>query len=216
MASVAEAPRIESPPGPAFVPPKLGRSYRITLDQYCRMVERGVFGDTFPIFLWRGRLIPKMARNAPHVFCQTVLLNSLMRMVPDGWYVGPEEPVALADDSMPEPDIVVVRGAPRDYLHRRRTAADVALLIEVADSSLPEDQGEVLESYARDRVPIYWIVNIPGRQVEVYSDPTGPAERPGYRTTRVFPPGQSVPVVLDGREVGQLAVADLLPGVPQP
>jgi Uma2 family endonuclease len=81
------------------------------------------------------------------------------------------------------------------------------LLVEVADSSLDRDRGEKKAAYARGRIPIYWSVNLVDRQVEVYSNP----RRGQYRSSQVFKPGQDVPIVIDGVEVGRIAVADLLP-----
>jgi len=52
-----------------------------------------------------------------------------------------------------------------------------------------------------------WIVNLVYRQVEVYTDPgTGT-----YHCRVDFRPGQDVPVVIDGAEVGRIAVAYILP-----
>jgi hypothetical protein len=87
----------------------------------------------------------------------------------------------------------------------------VTLIVEVADSSLPMDAGEVLETYAANAIPIYWIVNIPRRRIEVYSEPSGPAESPTYRASRLYLLGEEVPVVLDGREGGRVAVDAILP-----
>ena len=88
-----------------------------------------------------------------------------------------------------------------------RMPADVALLVEVSESTLDRDQGEKLLAYATGNIPVYWIVNLVDDQVEVYTGP-GPA---GYRSRQDFKPGQTVPVVIDGHEVGRIAVADILP-----
>ena len=65
--------------------------------------------------------------------------------------------------------------------------------------------------YARAGVPVYWIVNLASSRVEVYSQPSGQAESPTYDQRQDYVVGQEVPVVLDAREVGRIAVADLLP-----
>lgn len=78
--------------------------------------------------------------------------------------------------------------------------------VEVADSSLGEDRGMIVV-YGRAGIAVYWIVNLVDRQVEVYSSP----QRDGYATHVCYRSGQSVPVVLDGVMVGQIAVDDLLP-----
>jgi Uma2 family endonuclease len=68
-----------------------------------------------------------------------------------------------------------------------------------------------LELFAEGRIPVYWIVNLVDRQVEVYTEPSGPVANPSYARKQVFRENDSVPVVLDGVEVGRLAVRDLLP-----
>ncbi len=75
------------------------------------------------------------------------------------------------------------------------------------DSSLAEDRTLANEVYGPARIPIYWIVNLGDRQVEVYTDPA-PA---GYLSTEVFPDGQCVPVVIDAQQLGLIAVSDILP-----
>ncbi len=65
--------------------------------------------------------------------------------------------------------------------------------------------------YARGNVPVYWIINLVDRQVEVYTDPTGPDPAPTYRTRRIYRPGDLVPFVVDGRELGPIPAQELLP-----
>jgi Uma2 family endonuclease len=81
----------------------------------------------------------------------------------------------------------------------------LGLLIEVAHSSLVRDRREKLAIYAAAGVPEYWVVNVPDQQVEVYTRPANGF----YDGLAVYGPGQSVPITLDGREVGAIAVADL-------
>jgi Uma2 family endonuclease len=104
-----------------------------------------------------------------------------------------------------------VRGRARDYATHHPGSGDLALVIEIADSSLSQDRNVKGPLYARAAVPVYWIVNIPDRRVEVYSDPTGPVALPAYRQRTDYGENDSVPLVLDGTEVGRLAVRDLLP-----
>ena len=83
--------------------------------------------------------------------------------------------------------------------------------MEVADSSLTREDTTKLRIYARAAIPIYWIINIPDRQVEVYSDPAGPEPEPRYRLQQHVGPADSVPLVLDGKEIDRIPVKDLLP-----
>jgi Uma2 family endonuclease len=114
-------------------------------------------------------------------------------------------------DGEPEPDLVVARGQRRDFLVRHPGAADVGLLIEVADSTLGRDRGIKLRSYAQASIKCYWIVNLIDRQIEVYTDPDATAETPCYRGFEVFKPGDAVSLNLGEQTVGQVRVTDVLP-----
>jgi Uma2 family endonuclease len=82
-------------------------------------------------------------------------------------------------------------------------------VIEISDSTLTKDRGEKHVNYARVGISVYWIVNLIDRQVEVYAGPDSDI----YSSCIIFKPGQSVPVVVAGVEVGQIAVAEILPRV---
>jgi Uma2 family endonuclease len=93
-----------------------------------------------------------------------------------------------------------------EYLDRHPEAADAALVIEVADSSLAKDRRR-RRTYGPAGIPVYWIVNLNSRQVEVYARPKGN----GYESRTVFKAGKELPLVIDGAVVGSIAVADILP-----
>ena len=82
--------------------------------------------------------------------------------------------------------------------------------IEVADTSLRDDQGEMLEAYAAEMIPIYWIVNIPQQRIEVYTQPSGPTPVPAYGSFQSYQPGDALPLTLDGNVFGAIPVTDLL------
>lgn len=189
------------------------RPYRFTIESYERLVASGVFGDKSSIFLWKGRLVekaPEMTKGRPHVYAVNQLGRLLGRLVPEGWFVEQDQPMAIGNDSVPEPDLKAVRGAIEDYRDRTPSAEDVSLIVEVSDASLGDDRGRMLRAYAAALIPVYWIVNIPGRRVEVYGRPTGPSKEPTYLERRDYGPDDEVPVILDGREVGRIAARDIL------
>ena len=107
--------------------------------------------------------------------------------------------------------MTVVKGTDRDYLKRHPGPVETPLVIEVADTSLAEDRTDCARMYARDRIPIYWIVNLNDEQVEAYSAPTGPCDQPGYRQRQDYHRDEEIPLVLDGVEVGRIKVRELLP-----
>ena len=113
-------------------------------------------------------------------------------------------------DSEPEPDLAVVRRDVRERLGRHPSPDDVALVVEVAETSLRRDRYKC-EIYGKAGIPVYWIVNLPDRQIEVYSDPTGPDGPPGYRRRDDYRVDQAVPLVMDRQELERIRVSDLLP-----
>ena len=114
-------------------------------------------------------------------------------------------------DSQPEPDIAVVAGDQRAFAVRHPGPDDIGLLVEVAESSLDTDRFEKARIYARAAIPVYWIINLVDRQVEVYSDPDQRSSPPAYRRRETYLPGQAIPLVLKGQAIAQIPVQDLLP-----
>jgi Uma2 family endonuclease len=127
-----------------------------------------------------------------------------------GWLVRVQDPVALDDESEPEPDVVVVPGGPRDYLFEH--PARPAVLVEVAESSLGFDRGHKGSLYARAGVGDYWIVNLVDEVLEVYRRPAlDRSAEFGWRYLDVQALRRGVTVSPLARPDVTVAVADLLP-----
>jgi Uma2 family endonuclease len=184
--------------------------FRLTVEQYHQMIRAGVLASGTPIELLEGWLVVKMTKNPSHRVATGLIRRALEAIIPSGWFVDSQEPITTAD-SEPEPDISVVKGTVRDYSDHHPGPQDATLVVEVADSSLRRDKITKKRLYARAGVTVYWIVNLVDGLIEVYSDPSGPADQPDYRHCQVHTREDEVPVKLAGREVGRLAVRDLLP-----
>jgi Uma2 family endonuclease len=196
---------LRQPPGVPSEP-----IWRLSVEQYHEMARAGILTRDDRVELLDGWLVAKMTKHPPHVIATGQTQDALRGIVPDGWFVAKEDPVTTPD-SEPEPDLAVVRGTRRDYRDRHPGPQDVALVVEVADTSLPRDQAIKKHLYARAGFPVYWLINLPEGRIEVYTDPTGPADRPDYRQRRDYGPSEAVPLVIDGREAGLLVVRELLP-----
>lgn len=85
--------------------------------------------------------------------------------------------------------------------------------IEVADATLERDRGIKQRIYARAGIPIYWILNLRDRQIEVYTQPATQPQTsdatPAYRQCTIFTEAQSVTVSLMGRELGSIRAQGL-------
>lgn len=172
--------------------------------EYERLVDLGVFeGD--PIELIGGQLIVAEPKGSPHATAVGMANDALRAVLPPGWIVRVQDPLALDDESAPEPDIALVRGSRADYRHAH--PARPALAIEVAQSSLGFDRQEKGSLYARAGVQDYWIVNLVDGVLEVYRDAAPDASAPyGWRyrsietlsppalVTPLVPPSSSIPV----------------------
>jgi Uma2 family endonuclease len=190
--------------------PALVRSpYRLSVAQYHRMAEAGILKEGEKVELLEGLLVGKMTVNPPHATAITKVLRALFPRVGEGWLVRMQLPVTTAE-SEPEPDFAVVAGMVERYAGSHPGPADVSLVIEVADASLDQDRTDKQRIYARARIPVYWIVNLPGAQVEEYTQPRA-GRNPAYRRRRDYTPAESIPLVLAGQSAGSIAVRDLLP-----
>jgi Uma2 family endonuclease len=195
-------------PVPDVLPPE--PPVRITVGQYHAMIDARVFAEDEQVELLEGWLFHKMAKKATHRVSTRALRKTLEKLLPGSWDVESQEPITTLD-SEPEPDVSVVRAGVLDNKKRHPKPREIGLVVEVADGTLARDRGTKKRIYARARIPVYWIVNLVDRQIEVYTDPTGPAKRPGYRHDQTYKPGDAVPLVLDGEEIARLHVNDILP-----
>jgi Uma2 family endonuclease len=194
-----------APPAEQTTPVYEPRLWRFTVEQYHQMGAAGVLNEDDSVELLEGYLIEKPMKNAPHSFSTRRLYKALERTAPAGWLVISQEPITTSD-SEPEPDVSVVRGDENSYAERHPQSGEIALVAEVSDTTLRQDRTTKLRIYARARIPTYWILNLPERTLEVYTEPSGDE----YRQRRTYVETDTVPVILDGQEVGQLAVAELL------
>jgi Uma2 family endonuclease len=192
---------------PNQVPPVPVR--RFTFDEYHRMIDAGILREGDPYELLEGWIVPKMTRNPPHDLALGLAEDEISKRLPPSWFRRGQS-AATTQDSEPEPDITIVRGNRRDYDQRHPHPQDIGMTVEVA-SSLQHDRAVKGRIYARAAIPIYWVINIPDHQVEVYTNPTGPCPAPHYQQRRDYRAGDTVPLVLDGQQVGMIAVRDLLP-----
>jgi Uma2 family endonuclease len=184
---------------------------RFSVDEYQRMTRAGILTDEDDVELLEGWIVLKMPRNPPHDAIVARLINKLLGpRLPADWFCRGQSAIQTTS-SQPEPDVVVVRGSEFDYLDRHSTPDDIALVIEVADSTLYRDREVKGPVYARAGIQSYWIVNWPERRVELYTDPTGPAEEPGYRNHQDVGIESTVPLVIAGRVLAAIPVGEMFP-----
>jgi len=178
--------------------------------EYERLIESGFFQPGDPIELVGGQLIVAEPQGSSHFAAIRAVEEALRATFGSGWEVRAQGPIALDEESEPEPDVAVVPGTFRDYVIGH--PSQPVLVVEVSESSLALDREHKGSVYARARVADYWIVNLVDRVLEVYREPIGDQAAPfgwRYRSIEVLEPSASVAplAVADA----PLLVADLLP-----
>lgn len=176
--------------------------------EYERLVETGVFhGD--PVELIAGQLVVAEPQGSAHATVVGAVDDALRAALPPGWIVRAQMPVALDEESSPEPDLVVVSGTRADYRLSHPTRP--VLAVEVAEWSLALDRLYKGSLYARAGIQDYWIVNLIDRVLEVHRDPSPDPSAPyGWRYRSVETMTRPALVVPLAFPTVRIAVADLI------
>lgn len=178
-------------------------------EEYEQLVDLGIFvGERLELLA--GLLVVQEPQGSSHAAVVGQIAQVLRSAFGTGWHARLQAPLALDEDSEPEPDVAVVSGEYRDYIGAHpRTAV---LVVEVADSSLRLDRRLKAGLYARAGVAEYWIVNLVDGVVEVCRDPRPAPEAAygwAYRSVDTLRPPASVTPL--AAPLARIPVADLLP-----
>lgn len=148
--------------------------------EYERLIETGFFQPGDPVELVGGQLIVAEPQGSRHFAAVQAMEEALRKAFGRGWQIRGQGPLALDEESEPEPDVAVVPGSFRDYVagHPSRPA----LVVEISESSLALDRDHKGSLYARAGLADYWIVNLVDQTLEVHRDPDpDPAAPFGWR-----------------------------------
>lgn len=188
------------------VPPFAVR--RFTVDEYHRLMDAGILKDGDPYELLDGWITRKMTHNPAHDVCVDLLSEFFSQQLPKGWRPRIQSSIRLSA-SEPEPDVAIVRGSARDFLGTHPTPDTIALVIEVADSSLDRDRLKI-PLCAKDLVARYWLINLAERVVEDYTQPMSKGEKSRYKVVRRVEADERLALTV-GRKMISLLVSDVLP-----
>ena len=160
--------------------------------------ETGVFeGAHFELI--HGELIDKMGKNYPHVRSTRETVIALELAFGQAFVIH-EAPIDVAEEdnarNEPEPDVIALRNSFRN-IRGNAQPSGIALLVEIADTTLRQDLTTKAKLYARAGIGEYWVLNLNGRRLHVFREPSegvyavrfelgegdfvSPAERPGHR-----------------------------------
>ena len=178
--------------------------------EYERLIETGFFQPDDPVELVGGQLIVAEPQGSRHFAAIQAAEEALRAAFGPGWQVRGQGPLALDEESEPEPDVAVVPGSFRDYVggHPSRPV----LVVEVSESSLALDRDHKGSLYARAGIGDYWIVNLVDRVLEVYREPNPyPAAPFGWRYGSAVVHGREASISPLALPSSHIRVVDLLP-----
>ena len=156
------------------------RTRRWTRAEYDRVIDVGILRPGDPVELLGGELMVAEPQGSRHYTSIGLVEDALRAAFGAGWVIRSQGPVALDDESEPEPDVAVVPGTIRDYSGQH--PARPVLVVKVSDSSLSFDRERKGSLYARAHVEDYWIVNLVERVLEIYREPVAdPSAIYGWR-----------------------------------
>jgi len=161
--SVLELPQIASPPLPRK---------RFTRSDVHEMLDTGIFaGQRFELI--DGDLIDKMGQSPSHAWAIHTVMVVLMEIFGIE-LVDVQMPIEASpadrEYSEPEPDLAVLTARKPDFAHRHPSGYELALVIEVADTTLRHDALRKRDLYARAGVPEYWVLDLNGRRLIVHRE----------------------------------------------
>jgi Uma2 family endonuclease len=167
------------------------------------MIAAGVFHPEARLELIDGDIINMTPQGSLHVTAVRLTEERLRLAFPKGYDIRVQMPLALDANSEPEPDIAVVTGNLLDYRDAHPNTA--ALIVEVADTTLPFDRHQKKRLYARNGIKDYWILNLIDQQLEVYRNP----EEDDYKQILTLRSEESVAPL--AAPESNIAIEDLLP-----
>jgi hypothetical protein len=194
----------------------------LTLEQYHRMIEVDIVGEDDRAELIDGYWVakdqgrgPGMGHGPEHATGVRQTYALLRAALDSSWIVQSQLPITLRTSSTPgpgkepEPDLAVAVGPQQRYKTHHPGPQELRLIGEVADSSLLNDRRLKGALYASASIPLYWILNVADRQLEVYSDPDPVTGQ--YRSQQILAEDKQVTLTWPGLAPVTFNVKDFLP-----
>ncbi len=149
----------------------LPRRHRITVGEYLRMGEAGLFAPDARVELIEGEVFDMAPIGDSHNGKVDRLNRIFIRAVGERAIVRTQGSTRMGDLSMPQPDLALLVPRADFYEHGGSSASDILLVVEVSDSTLRFDCDIKTPLYARQGIPETWIVDVQHRELRIYRTP---------------------------------------------
>lgn len=148
------------------------RIHRLTVADYRRMGEVGILGPELRTELIDGEIVEMTPIGPTHGGTVNFLSNRLKEEIGARLILSVQNPLELNKHSEPQPDIMLLRPREDYYRSAHPKPEDVALIIEVADTTVRYDREVKLSLYAQSGIPEVWLVDLNTQRLTVYRQPT--------------------------------------------
>lgn len=157
---------------PLLTEEQQGEQHHWTVEEFYRAYDAGEFGYSRRFELIQGRIVEKMPPGPHHSYLADAVAHMLRVALEPPLLVREEKAIRIALDSQPIPHISVVRGRRVDYAERNPAPENVALLVEVADTTVAYDLGGKALMDAQAGITDYWVVLVNEAVIVRHRDPT--------------------------------------------
>lgn len=160
----------------------------ITVSEYDRMIEAGIYTENDRIELLNGEIIEIMPKGTKHTSANSKIIRFFIKLFGDKLIVRSQDPIRLDDFSEPEPDVVLAIWDDKEYSENHPTPKDILLIMEISDTTLAYDREIKSQAYARNGIQQYLLLNLQNETLEEYREPSadGYGAKRTYRSGDVF------------------------------
>lgn len=160
----------------------------ITVAEYDRMIEAGIYTENDRIELLNGEIIELMPKGTKHTSANSKIIRFFIRLFDEKVIVRSQDPIRLDDFSEPEPDVVLANWDEKEYAENHPTPLDILLIMEISDTTLAYDRETKAQAYSRNGIQQYLLLNLQNETLEDYREPNadGYGAKRTYRSGDVF------------------------------
>lgn len=164
------------------------KHHLITVSEYDRMIEAGVYTENDHIELLNGEIIEIMPKGPKHTSANSKIIRFFIKLFGEKLIVRSQDPIRLDDFSEPEPDIVLATWDEKEYAENHPTPTDILLIMEISDTTLAYDRDAKAHAYSRNGIEQYLLLNLQNETLEDYREPNadGYGAKRTYRSGDVF------------------------------
>ena len=163
----------------------------ITVAEYDKMIEAGIYTENDHIELLNGEIIETMPKGPKHAAINNKTSRFLIKLLDEKALIRTQDPIVLDNFSEPEPDIVLAKWRDDEYIENHPTPADILLIMEISDTTLIYDREDKARAYSQNGIEQYLLLNLQNETIQDFREPS----EEGYQSKCTLRKGDSFNLV---------------------